>query len=75
MFILEESPFYQEIIEQAKSAELRDQIVGALEYRFGSVPDDTAERLTTLDRDHLAPLVRAAWTDDSLATFLARLTP
>jgi predicted transposase YdaD len=75
MFVLEESPFYQEIIEHAVSKALRQQILRALEQRFGPLPEDVSAQLARLDQEQLDPLVPAAWTDDSLATFLARLTP
>jgi predicted transposase YdaD len=69
MIVLEQSPWYQEIIGR----ERRRQVVRALQTRFGAIPPEIEARLQELSWEQLDPLVEAAFTDDSLATFQMRL--
>jgi predicted transposase YdaD len=77
MAVLEQSPWYQEIIERGiergRLEELRRQVRHALERRFGAAPPEVVATLEGLGIEQLEPLVDAAWTDDSLAAFQARL--
>jgi predicted transposase YdaD len=73
MVVLEQSPWYREIVERGRSEELQRQVLRAIERRFGQIPPDLPASIEGLSLEQLDSLVEAAWTDDSLAAFRARL--
>jgi Domain of unknown function (DUF4351) len=73
MVVLEQSPWAQEFIERGRTAELRRQVLRAVEHRFGEIPSDLPALIEGLSSEQLDPLLTAAWTDASLDAFLARL--
>ena len=69
MIVLEESPWYQEIISRGERRERERMLLRILERRFRIVPLELAGRLATLDLDTLDDLADLAIMLPSLAEF------
>jgi hypothetical protein len=70
MIVLEESPWYQEIIRRGEHRERVRTLLQILEQRFGVVPPLVVAQLTDLDISTLDDLARMAITTASLEEFL-----
>jgi predicted transposase YdaD len=73
MVVLEESPWYLEIVERGRRQEARLLVSRMLTLRFGSPSPELAERLEELTREQLETLVDVAVTVPTLADFEAHL--
>ncbi len=71
MAVLEESPWYQEILQQ----EARRILQRMLQRRFGEVPVSVQTALLGLSVEELEELVDVAVTATSLDEFIASLPP
>ena len=69
MIVLEESPWYQEILRRGEHKERVRTLVRILQQRFGAVSSDVAGQLATLDMQTLDDLADSAITVPSLAEF------
>jgi len=69
MIVLEESPWYQEIISRGMHRDRVEMLVHMLQQRFGTVPPDVAVQLATLDLQTLYDLVGPAIMLPSLEAF------
>jgi predicted transposase YdaD len=69
MAVLEQSPWYQEIVERESRAILLRQLT----LRFGPPPPILVSRLDGLTREQLEPLLEAIVTAPTLADFQAHL--
>jgi hypothetical protein len=71
--VMEQSTLYQEIVEEAKSAERRQAILDLLEIRFGPEAKDLEAQLESTTFERLRELYRTAVKCRSLASFRKRL--
>jgi hypothetical protein len=69
MIVLEESPWYQEIISRGMHRDRVEMLVHMLQQRFGTVPPDVPVQLATLDLQTLYDLVGPAVMLPSLEAF------
>jgi predicted transposase YdaD len=69
MIVLEESPWYQEIVSRGQHQERVRMLLLILEQRFGTVPDQLSDQLAGIDLDSLDELAKQAITLPSLAAF------
>lgn len=70
MIVLEESPWYQEIIRRGEQKERVRMVIRMLERRFGALPSEVAPQLAPLDMQLLDDLADSAMTIPSLEEFL-----
>ena len=70
MIVLEESPWYQEIIRRGEHRERVRTLLQILEQRFGVVPPLVVAQLASLDISTLDDLARMAITTASLEEFM-----
>jgi hypothetical protein len=70
MIVLEESPWYQEIMRRGEHRARVRILLLILEQRFGAVPPDLSDRLTRLEISTLEMLTPMVVTATSVEEFL-----
>lgn len=70
MVVLEESPWYQEILSKGEQKGRVQMFLRMLQQRFGAVSPDVMERLAVLEIQTLVSLADAVITVASLEDFL-----
>jgi hypothetical protein len=73
MAVLEQAPWAGELIARGRLEQARKVFLRTLRFRFGELPPEGAARLRDLPADDREALADAAFTNASLAAFLARL--
>lgn len=70
---MRESVVYQRILREGRHEGVRTSILQALEVRFGSVPQEVAQRLEALTSEQLQELHRQAVICETLEEFISQM--